>query len=116
MNEKIYNINLIKECKPRFFPNIKQLEGQWKETTKNQIEAVKKLSKLDHESYWQFLVKPYSQQMALCCLTNSTQNMVPPPSNVAFMGQLRSKVIDPSQVNPMLDICELKSSIPRKDH
>ena len=62
VNENLYNINLIKECKPEVFPDIKQLEGQWRETTKNKIEVVKKLSKLDHASYWKFLVKPYSQQ------------------------------------------------------
>jgi len=84
VNHTFHTTNLINKGDPKSLPDLKDLDKNWKEKMKIQREAITKLSKIDWEAYWQFLVKPHSQIMTLTCSVNSMQRMLPPLTNSIF--------------------------------
>ena len=80
-----------------------------------QEERIKKVNKFDQENYWNFLIKPYHQYQTLQSLTDSTKRLQPTLSSVVFKGQVRSRILQPAQLKPMLDICQLQDQIQKED-
>ena len=72
VNENLHSANLVAETTPIFLPNEKHLELQWKQTTKERVEAIRQVTRLNWEAYWQYLVKLHNQWMTLKCLIVST--------------------------------------------
>jgi len=103
----------VVEYVPGFLQNFKQLKQQWRQATREKEEAIRKMTRLNWEAYWQYLVKPYSQWMTLQCLTSSTQKMVPALTNAVFTGQFKFVISRPTQVKLMTDICDLKDPTQR---
>ena len=93
---------------------VKQLETQWKQKVEIEDEIIKKVNKFDQENYWNFLIKPYHQYQILQSLTDSTRRSQPVLSNAVFKGQFRSRILQPAQLKPMLDICQLRDQIQKK--
>ena len=83
------------------------------QTTHEKEETIKQLTRLNWETYQNFLVKQHSQWMTLRCLTTSTQNMVPALLDAIFAEQLKSTISQPPQLKPMIDICNLKDHVSR---
>lgn len=108
VNENLHSANIVVDTTPAFLPNAKQLELRWKHVAEERAEAIKKVTKLNWEAYWQYLVKPHSQWMTLKCVIVSIKKMVPTLINAMFTGQLKVEVGQPTFLKTMLDICDLK--------
>ena len=77
-------------------------------------ESIKKLDKLDWEKYWKHLVKQHSQWLMLCFLTDAFSYMMHPLSHVVYTGQLRVRTGQPPEVQPMIDILQLKERMSKE--
>jgi len=86
VNHTLYATNLVKEGNPKILPNLNDLHKRWKERVEIQREVNAKLVKTDWEVYWQYLVKPHSQIMTLNYSLHATQRMLPPLTDVIFVG------------------------------
>ena len=74
---------------------------------------MKSLTKLNWDSYWQYLVKPHSQCMTLKCLTNSAKKIAPALADFVFAGQLKLEVDQPTLLKPTLNACDHREHIHR---
>lgn len=113
VNENLHRANLISETAPGFLPKAQQLQISWRQKTEERAESIKKLTKLNWDTYWQYLVKPHSQCMTLKCLTNFAEKIAPALADSVFTGQLKSEVGQPTLVKPMLNACDLREQIHR---
>ena len=89
VNKNLHRANLISETTPRFLPKAQQLQISWKQKAEERAESIKKLTKLNWQTYWQYLVKPHSQCMTIKCLTNSAKKIAPALADSIFVGQLK---------------------------
>lgn len=64
---------------------------------------------LTWEMFWFFLVKPHSERMAMKCLTDAINHMIPELANATFASQSHSCTSQPPKVQPMLTIFQLRS-------
>lgn len=87
------------------------LSKGWQEKAGKQKGAITKLTSTNWESYWQYLVKPHSQITTLNCSLHATQGMVPHLADAIFTRQLKSHFRPPLQIQPMIDICDLKDNL-----
>ena len=90
----------------RFIPNAQHLQNSWRQKAEERAESIKRLTKLNWDSYWQYLVKPHSQCMTLKCLTNSSKKIALALADYVFAGQLKSEVGQPTLLKPMLNACD----------
>ena len=88
-----------------------QLQTGWRQKAQEKVESVKRLTKLNWDSYQAYLVKPHSQCVTLKCIINSTEKMVPALADVAFAGQLKSEVGQTTLLKKMLNTCDFKEQI-----
>lgn len=98
VNYTLNTTNLMKEGNPKALPNLNDLDQNQKAKVKTQMEAITKLSKANRKEYWQFLVKPYKQIMRLNCSLHSSQTMLPPLTDVIFIGEVRTQFGEPPHV------------------
>ncbi|MDW3502867.1 hypothetical protein NQ272_27320, partial [Escherichia coli] len=61
---------------------VQQLQRGWRQKAQEKAESIKKLTNLNWDSYWAYLVKPHSQCMTLKCIINSTEKMAPTLADV----------------------------------
>lgn len=108
INENFHGANLVADSIPRFLPDAKHLDRQWKHAAQDKAEVIMQTTKLDWEAYWQHLVKLHSQWMTQRFLTTSAEKMVPSLTDVIFDGQLKAEVDRPTQLKPMMAIYDLK--------
>lgn len=108
VNENLHKENLISKTALGFLPKAQQLQTSWRQKVEERAESIKKLTKLNWETYWQYLVKPHSQCMTLKCLTNSAEKIAPALADYVFAGQLKSEVGQLTLLKPMLNACDLK--------
>lgn len=88
INKNLHRANLISETTPGSLPNVRQLQTRWKYIAEEKAESIKRITKLNWNTYWQHLVKPHSQCMTLKFLTTSTEKIAPPLADSVFIGQL----------------------------
>ena len=86
INENLHKENLISETTPGYLPKAQQLQTDWRQKAQEKAESIKRLTKLNWDSYWACLVKPHSQCMTLKCIINSAENMAPALANSVFTG------------------------------
>lgn len=65
INENLHSANLVAKSIPGFLPNVKHLKQPWRQAIGEKQEAIRKMTKLNWEAYWQYLVKPQSHWMTL---------------------------------------------------
>ena len=92
INENLHKENLISETTPGYLPKAQQLQTGWRQKAQEKAESIKRLTKLNWDSYWAYLVKPHSQCMTLKCIINSAEKMAQALADSVFIGQLKSKV------------------------
>lgn len=109
INNSLYLCNLIIECSQGKFPQVKALEQQSKQELMHREKLIGGIHSLTWETFWFFLVKPHSQQMAMMCLTDAINHMIPEFVDATFAAQLHSCMSQPLEVQPMLAICQLRS-------
>ena len=107
VNENLHRANLISETAPRFIRKAQQLQTHWRQKAEEKAGSIKKLTKLNWDTYWQYLVKRHSQCMTLKCLTNATEKIAPTLADSVLTGQLKSKVGQPTLLKPILNACNL---------
>lgn len=88
---------------------MKSLEQQWKQELEQREKIIGGIHSLTWETFWFFLVKPYSQQMVMKCLTDAINQMILELADATFTAQLHSHMSQPQEVQPMLAICQLRS-------
>ena len=66
------------------------------------------INSLTWDTYWLFLVKPYSQRATLKCLTDAIGCIVPYIQDATYATQLSSHLNKPPEVEPMLAISQLR--------
>jgi len=67
------------------------------------------INSLTWDTYWMFLVKPYSQRAALKCLSDAIGCIIPEIQDATYDAQLNSRLNRPPEVEPMLEICQLRT-------
>ena len=72
------------------------------------------LKKLDWDKYWKYLVKPHSQWLMLCCLTDTSSYMMHPLLDVVFTGQLHIRLGQPPAAQPMINILQIKEQMEKE--
>ena len=66
--------------------------GILKTKCQRKAESIQRLTKLNWDSYWAYLVKPHSQWTTLKCIINSAEKMAPALADIVFTTQLKSEV------------------------
>jgi len=113
VNENLHKANLISETALRFLQKAQQLQTSWRQKYEEREESIKKLTKLNWDTYWQYLVKPHSQCMTLKCLINSAEKIAPVFVDSNFVGKLKLEVGQPTLLKSMLNACDLREHIHR---
>lgn len=70
INNTLYLSNLILECTPGKLPSVKELEQTWKQELEKRQRLIADIQTLTWETFWFFLVKPYSQRISIKYLTD----------------------------------------------
>ena len=111
INENLHRENLILETTPGYLPNVQHLQTSWRQKAQEKAEPIQRLTKLNWDSYWAYLVKPHSQCMTLKGVINSTKKMAPTLIDSIFARQLKSEVGQPTLLKQMLNACDFKEQI-----
>ena len=98
INDTLYLSNMISQCTPRKLLSTKTLEQS----------CYQELEKNGWDTYWLFLVKPYSQRATLKCLIDAIGYIIPDIQDATYATQLNSRLNRPPEVEPMLAICQLR--------
>lgn len=109
INDTLYLSNLITECSPGKLPSVKALEQTWKQELEQREILITCIQTLTWETFWFFLVKPYSQWITMKCLTDAIGHMIPKLTDATYTTQLHSHMSHPPELQLMLVICQLKS-------
>jgi len=109
INNTLYLSNMISQCTSSKLLLAKTLEQScYQELEKNE-RLITGIKSLTWDTYWLFLVKPYSQRAALKCLTDAIRCIIPDIHDATYSAQLNSRLNHPQEVEPMLAICQLRS-------
>lgn len=111
INENLHKAILISKTTPGYLPKVQQLQTGWRQKAQEKAESIQRLTKLNWDFYWAYLVKPHSQWMTLKCIINSTEKMAPALANYVFTAQLKSEVGQPTLLKKMLNACDFKDQI-----
>lgn len=111
VNHTLFGTNLLKEGCLKEIRDLGALHKSLQVKAEIQREEIAKLTKINWESYWKYVIKPHNQIMTLNCSLHLTQRMLPPLTNAIFVGQLRTHFGVPPQLKPMTNICDLKEKL-----
>lgn len=109
VNHTLYLSNMITQCTPGKLTPAKTLEQSCYPELEKTGRLIARINSLTWDTYWLFLIKPYSQQATLKCLTDAIRSIVPDIQDATYAAQLNSRLNRPPEVEPMLTICQLKS-------
>ena len=87
---------------------MKALEQTWKQELEKRERLIVGIQTLTWETFWFFLVKPYSQRTAIKGLTDAISYMIPEITDATYTAQLHLCMSHPPELQPMLAICQLK--------
>ena len=107
INDILYAINLILDCVTGSLLKVKETDRRWKEEIMNKNQQINKLQTISWDNMWTYLIKPLNQQLAIKCLSNAIDCLIPEFSDATYAGKLHSKMSHPSEVQEMLEICHL---------
>ena len=100
---------MISQCTPGKLLSAKALEQACNQELEKNGRLIVGIQSLTWDTYWFFLVKPYSQRVALKCLTDVIGCIIPEIHDATYSAQLHSHLTRPPELEPMLAICQLKS-------
>jgi len=100
---------MISQCTPGKFLLAKTLEQACNQELEKNGRLIAGIQSLTWDTYWLFLVKPYSQRAALKCLTDAIGCIIPEIHDATYSAQLHSRLSRPPKLEPMLAICQLRS-------
>ena len=109
INDTLYLSNMISQCTPGKLLSAKTLEQSCYQELEKNRRLIAGINSLTWDTYWLFLVKPYSQRAALKCLTDTIGCIIPDIQDATYAAQLNSRINRPPEVEPMLSICQLRS-------
>jgi len=109
VNDTLYLSNMITQCTPGKLTPAKALEQSCYPELEKTGRLIAGINSLTWDTYWLFLIKPYSQRAALKCLTDAIRSIVPDIQDATYAAQLNSRLNRPPEVEPMLAICQLRS-------
>ena len=109
VNDTLYLSNMITQCTPRKLTPAKILEQSCYPELEKTGRLIVGINSLTWDTYWLFLIKPYSQRAALKCLTDAIRSIVLDIQDATYAAQLNSRLNRPPEVELMLAICQLKS-------
>ena len=105
INNTIYLSNMISQCTPGKLLSPKTLEQSCCQELEKNGKLITGITSLTWDTYWLFLVKPYSQKAALKCLTDAIACIIPDIHDATYAAQINSRLSRPQEVEPMLAIC-----------
>lgn len=105
INDTLYLYNLISQCTPGKLSSAKTLEHTCNQELEKKERLITDIQSLTWNTFWFFLVKPYSQREALKCLTDVISYMIPEIHDAMYSAQLNSNLSHPLELQPMLAIC-----------
>ena len=114
INDSLYATNLISGCVLGSFLKVEDTDRRWKEEILNKNQQINELQTISWDNMWTYLIKPLNQQLAIKCLSNVVDCLIPKFSDATYAGQLHSKMSHPSEVQEMLKICHLATSSERE--
>ena len=100
---------MISQSTPGKLLSAKTLEQSCYQELEKNGRLITGVNSLIWDTYWLFLVKPYSQRAALKCLTDAIRCVIPDIQDATYAAQLNSHLSRPQEVEPMLAICQLRS-------
>ena len=109
INDTLYLSNMISQCTPCKLLSTKTLDQSCYQELEKNGRLIAGINSLTWDTYWLFLVKPYSQRAALKCLTDAIGCIIPDIQDATYAAQLNSRLNRPLEVEPMLAICQLRS-------
>ena len=109
INNTLYLSNMISQCTPSKLLSAKTLEQSCNQELEKNRMLIAGIQSLTWDTYWLFLVKPYSQRAALKSLTNAIGCIILGIHDTKYSAQLHSRLSRPQEVEPMLVICQLRS-------
>lgn len=109
VNDTLYLSNMINQCTLGKITPAKTLELSCYPELKRTRRLIAGINSLTWDTYWLFLIKPYSQRAALKCLTDAIKSIIPEIQDATYAAQLNSRLSRPPEVEPMLAICQIKS-------
>jgi len=113
VNDTLYLSNMISQCNLGKLTSAKALEQTCSQELEKNGRLITGIQSLTWDAFWFFLIKPYSQRATLKCLTDAISCMIPEIQDATYSAQLNSRLSRPPELQPMLDICQLK---PKGDH
>jgi len=93
INNSLHLSNLFANFSPGKLPKVKLFEQHWKQELMQREKLIRSIQSLTWETFWFFLVKPHSQQMAMKCLTDAINRMIPKFVDATYIAQLHSQMI-----------------------
>ena len=93
VNNSLHMSNLIFDCSLSKLPKAKALEHHWRQELASREKQIEEVQNLTWDAFWFLLVKPHSQQMAMKCLSDTVNFVVPEPSDATYTTQLHSRMI-----------------------
>lgn len=109
INNTLYLSNMISQCTPGKLLSSKTLEQSCYQELEKNGRLIAGIQSLTWDSYWLFLVKPYSQRATLKCLIDVIGCIIPDIHDATYLAQLHSRLSHPQEVEPILEICQLRS-------
>lgn len=109
VNDTLYLSNTITQCTPGKITPAKSLELSCYPELERTGRLIVGINSLTWDTYWLFLIKPYSQRAALKCLTDAIKSIVPEIQDATYVAQLSSRLSRPPEVEPILTMCQIKS-------
>lgn len=113
INDTLYLSNMISQCTLGKLTSAKALEQTCNQELEKNGRLIAGIQSLTWDTFWFFLIKPYSQRAALKCLTDAISCMIPEIHDATYSAQLHSRLSHPPELQSMLVICQLK---PKGDH
>ena len=109
INDTLYLSNMISQCTPGKLTSAKTLEQSCYSELEKTGRLIAGINSLTWDTYWMFLVKPYSQRASLKCLSDAIGCIIPEMQDATYDAQLNSRLNRPPEVEPMLAICQLRT-------
>lgn len=109
VNNTLYLSNMITQCTPGKITPAKALELSIYPELEKTGRLITRINSLTWDTYWLFLIKPYSQRAALKCLTDAIKSIVLEIHDATYAAQLNSCISRPPEVEPILVTCQMRS-------
>ena len=92
INDTLYLYNLISQCTLGTLPSAKVLEQTCNQELEKNGILITGIQSLTWDTFWILLVKPYSQRVALKCLTDAISYMILEYHDATYSAQLHSRL------------------------